>query len=129
MKSDERARQNLRRRLEEVLGEEDASTLMANLPSEEFVTKDDIGLLKVDIGLLKVDIGLVKADIASFRREVKLELTGIEERFDLKLEGLEHRLTATFRGEMIVQTRSFIFTMVATVATMGSLVVAAASLN
>ena len=78
---------------------------------------------------VKADIGLVRADIASFRREVKLELIGIEERFDLKLEGLEHRLTATFRGELIVQTRSFIFTMVATVATMGSLVVAAASLN
>ena len=118
MKSGERARQDLRRRLEEVLGEEDALTLMDHLPSDDFATKDDIHVLRDDITTVRQDLAAVRQD-----------LTAVVERFDLKLEAMEHRVTSAFRSEFIVQTRTFVISMVAVVASMGSLVVAAARLT
>ena len=52
MAVDERARQQLYRRLREVLGEREATTLMERLPAEGFgqlATKQDLALVKQDL--------------------------------------------------------------------------------
>ncbi len=95
----------LRRRLGEVLGQEEAMMLMGKFARDDFATKTD--------------------------------LADMSERFDLKLENLEHRLTGTFHKElsalgmsfsaqMATQTRTYIFSMVGTMLAVGSVVVAAA---
>ena len=91
---------------------------MGHLPSDDFATKDDIHVRRNDIHVLRDDITTVRRDLTAF-----------EERFDLKLEAMEHRVTAAFRSEFMVQTRTFFISMVAVVASMGSLVVAAARLT
>ena len=90
---DERARHSLHRRLDEVLGPEDAQTLMRSLPStrwDELVTREYL---------------------------------------DLRLEAMEHRLTATFRQEFVKQTRTMIFAVISAVATVGALLIAAVRLG
>jgi hypothetical protein len=52
-----------------------------------------------------------------------------EERTDLKLESLENRLLATFRSELVHQTRTFFIGMVGSMATVGALAVTAAKLG
>jgi hypothetical protein len=64
MSVDERARYRLYLKLEEVLGSEEAGTLMAHLPSGGF------------------------ADLAT-----KGDLAQLEERLSVQMESLEHRLT------------------------------------
>ena len=107
MATDERSRRALEQRLEEVLGDEHALTLMKHLPHAEPATRPDLDALEE-------------------RMNVKLE--GLEERFDLKLEALEHRLTASFHSELMAQTRTFAVAMIGTVATVGATVIAAARL-
>ena len=65
MSVDERARHRLYRKLEEVLGAEEAGTLMGQLPPTGY------------------------ADLAT-----KNDLAALEERLILRMESLEHRLTA-----------------------------------
>jgi hypothetical protein len=69
MTVDERARHRLFLKLEEVLGSEEAGTLMAHLPlggSADLATKSDL----------------------------RIGLDSLEERLTLRMESLEHRLSA-----------------------------------
>ena len=105
---------------------------MGHLPSDDFATKDDIHVRRNDIHVLRDDIHVLRDDIHVLRDDittVRQDLTAFEERFDLKLEAMEHRVTAAFRSEFMVQTRTFFISMVAVVASMGSLVVAAVRLT
>ncbi len=83
MTIDYRYRDQLYRSAVEVLGREEADTLMASLPPmdwSEIATKSDLALLKADLGSL-------------------------EERLDLRFESLEHKLTATFESALRKQTQ------------------------
>jgi hypothetical protein len=99
MTVDERHRR-LQRRLEEVLGPEEARTLM-----------DDLGA-----GALSRD---------ELRRELRAELTQLEERMDVKLQLLEARMDARMSGlearlleRMNDQTKSLLRTFMVSNATM-----------
>lgn len=105
MTTEERDRTALRRRLEEVLGEEHATTLMSNLPAEELATK---------------------ADLEREVRTVRTEMAAMEQRLNHRFEALEHRVTATFRKELIAQGRIYMLVTIAGMGIIGSLVVAAA---
>jgi hypothetical protein len=94
MVADERARHALLLRLQEVLGEKDAATLMEHLPPDrwnELVTKDDltpvqadlaavrsdvhvlrtdVDVLKTDVGVLKSDVGVLKGDVGVLKGDV-----------------------------------------------------------
>ncbi|MGQ0825243.1 MAG: hypothetical protein ACT4OX_09500 [Actinomycetota bacterium] len=122
MAGDARARDELRRRLDELLGAERADTLMEALPPmrwDELATKADIADLR----------HATKADIA----HIRAELAGVEERTALRMEASEHRMMAAFRGEvnaaMSTQTRAMLFSTFGSIVGVGSLVLAAASLS
>ena len=86
---DERARHRLYRKLEEVLGSEEAASLMAHLPPVgwgEVATQRDIEGLRV----------ATKQDLQQLRLEM-----------DLKLDALEHKLTGHLESALRHQTRTF----------------------
>lgn len=115
MAADERARQELHRRLEEVLGVEQALTLMAYQPHGEPATKEDLGTLE---------------------QHLSQRMDHLEQRIDLKIELMAQRCeTALHQGlsglrtEMVSQTRLLFFSMIGTMMTLATLVFAAVRLN
>ncbi len=102
MAIDERTRHQLFLRLEEVLGDEDANTLMEHLPPVGW------------------------ADVAT-----KSDLTDLERRVDLRFELSEermmraiHEMASTLRSEMNTQTRLLFLGNVGLMLTLGSLLLA-----
>lgn len=82
MAIDERARHDLFARLEEILGQEHAAVLMEHLPPVGW------------------------ADVAT-----KHDLDQLKALIDARFDANEQRLLATFRAEIIAQTRTMIFSM------------------
>jgi hypothetical protein len=111
---DERARHDLFLRLEQVLGSEEATTLMEHLPPTgwaDVATKRDLDQLAA----------LTKRDLDHFAASVKKDM-----------DTLEQRVLATLRAEMNAQTRTMIHAMMFTtsgaVVTVATLAFAAARL-
>jgi hypothetical protein len=75
---DERARHRLYQKLEQVLGSEEATVLMEHLPPMGW------------------------GEVAT-----KADLGQLEQRMSLRLEALEHKLTARFESALRQQTRTF----------------------
>jgi len=103
LKMDERSRQSLVRKLEGVLGPEDALTLMASLPPlpwSDLATKKDLEDLRL----------ATKKDLEDLREGTKRDLEGLEERVNLRMDSLG----ATLRGEMKDLSRELTLTMVTT---------------
>jgi sulfite reductase beta subunit-like hemoprotein len=128
MAVDERSRHALFRRLAEVLGDEEASTLMEHLPPvgwADVATKRDLDDL---------------AERNRFEHEALAERWGHEHqtlrkemdaRFEqnrLEHEALEHRLTAALHRELAAQTRTFVLATLGSVVSVGGLAVAAVRL-
>jgi len=114
MAIDERARHELHRKLEEVLGAEEAATLMAHLPP--------VGWADV---ATKHDILLLKQDIAQFREYVDLRFQSMEDRFDGKLDKLEGRLYERLADFAATYARTTVISVVGSVLSVGGLVFAA----
>lgn len=121
---DERSRHELYRKLEEVLGPDPASTMMAHLPPvgwADVATKHDLAALeeRLDLRFQVVD-----------ERFTSLEQR-LDERFkatDWRFEGLEERFKATsfelrasFEHELRSQTLTIMFGMISIVLTMAAL--------
>jgi hypothetical protein len=91
MPVDEPSRHRLYQKLDELLGSEEATTLMALLPASEFdwselATKDDLFAAKQDL----------RGDFGSHRREVEAEMQALRHELRGEMESLRHEL----RGEM-----------------------------
>jgi hypothetical protein len=117
MPVDERSRHALFRRLSEVLGDEEASTLMEHLPAvgwADVATKRDLDALAERNDL----------EHQALRKEMGARF----EQNRLEHEALEHRLTATFHRELAAQTRTFVLATLGSVVSVGGLAVAAARL-
>lgn len=99
MAINEQSRHKLHGRLEQVLGADEAATLMEHLPPmgwADVATKRDLDLAKRDL--------------------------------DLRMDVLEQRLLAQFRAELIHQTRTMALAMSTSVVAVGGLAFAAARL-
>jgi hypothetical protein len=103
MAIDERSRHELHRKLEEVLGPEEAATLMSHLPP---------------VGWADV---ATKQDLAHLREYMDVRFQSMEDRFDGKLARLEGRIY----DQMAKQSRATVMAVLGSVFTVASLVFAA----
>ena len=104
----EKVRWALMRRLIEVLGEEEAETLMESLPPvvwHQIATKDDLTGLKDGLAQLKDDVAQLKDDVVKLKDDLA-ELRG--DVVNLKGEFAE------FKGEIALQLARMTRTMVLT---------------
>lgn len=117
MAIDERARHELHRKLEEVLGPEEAATLMSHLPPvgwADVATKHDLAQLEERVNM--------RFDMVDRRFEsIYQRFDSMEARFDGKLALLEGRLY----DRMAKQSRTIVFAVLGSVSTVASLVFAA----
>ena len=111
MTVDDRTRLNLHRKLEAVLGQEEADTLMSHLPPvtwNQVATKDDLGTLGTT---MRAEVQALGADLRGEMREMRTELRSEmqEMRTELRSEMQEMRtelrsemqeIRTEFRGEM-----------------------------
>jgi polyhydroxyalkanoate synthesis regulator phasin len=80
MVGDERARHELLLRLQQVLGDKEAATLMEHLPPDrwpELVTKSDLSPLRADVAVLKSDVAVLKSDVAVLTTDVAVLKTDV----------------------------------------------------
>ncbi len=112
MAVDERSRNALYVRLTQLLGEEDAGTLMEHLPPAGW---SDVAM---------------RADLEHFQAATRADMEGLRTELLARMETLEQRLLAAFRGELVAavtaQTRAIMFALVGSTATVGGLAVVAA---
>jgi hypothetical protein len=99
---DERTRHQLFLRLEEILGDEDANTLMEHLPP---------------VGWADV---ATKSDLADLERRVDLRFELSEERTMRAI----HEMASTLRAEMNTQARLLFFAIIGSMLTLASLLLA-----
>ncbi|MGH2661902.1 MAG: hypothetical protein ACRDH8_03645 [Actinomycetota bacterium] len=148
MTVDERSRHALYRKLEEILGREDATTLMEHLPPVGWAgvaTKRDLDHLAVatkrDLDHLAVatkrDLDhlavATKRDLDHLAEanqrdhsHLQADLVQLEIRMTGRMETMEHRVLATFRKELTSQTRTFALAMTGSFLTAAGIAVAAA---
>jgi hypothetical protein len=106
MTIDERTRHQLHGRLEEILGPDEAATLMSYLPPvgwADVATKHDLDVVRRDLEVVRRDIGDLRQDLSALRQD---------------MQGL--------RAESAAQVRTFMLTTSASVLTTASLAFAAA---
>lgn len=121
MAIDERTRHELHQRLEDVLGSNEAATLMAHLPPSgwgDVVTRDYL-----DLAIQAQDARL-EARFA----QIDARFAQIDARLDqlhTKVDAVRHELLAATRGELLAalaqQTRQMIFAMIGTVLSLAAL--------
>jgi chromosome segregation ATPase len=73
MVGDERARHELLVRLQQVLGDKEAATLMEHLPPDrwpELATKGDLSPLQTDLLALRSDVTELKSDVTELKSDV-----------------------------------------------------------
>jgi hypothetical protein len=88
MTVDDQTRLQLHRRLEEVLGADEANTLMAHLPPatwQDLATKQDLAVLGTDLRAEMAALGAdVRAEIAELRSDLRAEMAELGS--DLRVE-------------------------------------------
>ena len=81
MSTNDKARLELHRRLESVLGAEEAMTLMSHLPPvtwDQVATKDDLRVLEASLrSEISVGASGLRAEMADLRTEVRTELSAV----------------------------------------------------
>jgi hypothetical protein len=121
MAIDERARHELHRKLEEVLGAAEAATLMSHLPPvgwADVATKHDVVLLKQDLIKLEERMN-IRFDLVDQRFDA------MEARFDGKLALLEGRIYDRMAQQSVTFLRATVLSIVGSVLTVASMVFAA----
>ena len=111
----------LRSRLEEVLGQEHAATLMTMLPrGDDLATNSDLAAVRDD---LKGEISSVRdelrGEISSVRDELRADIAGVRSELGALQARIEHRYATKddlleLRRDFDVSLRSFVRTFIAT---------------
>jgi hypothetical protein len=110
MTIDERTRHQLHGRLEEILGPEEAATLMSYLPPVGWA---DVAT-KHDLDVIRRDLDELRGDVQDLRREVRTDIDG------LRSELIQ------LRSDSAAQVRTFMLVTSASLLTAVSLAFAAA---
>ncbi len=81
----------------------------------------------------RADLAELRQELATLGTGLRQEIGPLEVRSDLRMEALEHRLVAVFRGELIAaitaQTRSMVFAMAGRTVTVSGIAFAATRLT
>ena len=132
MAIDERARHELHRKLEEVLGSEEAATLMAHLPPvgwADVATKHDLAQLEERMNLRFDSIDqrfeIVNDWFDSFEERMNLRFQSMEDRFDGKLDRLRGEILDRMADMSATYARTTVVSVVGSVLTVTGLVFAA----
>jgi ubiquinone biosynthesis protein UbiJ len=143
MTADEQARDELLRRLTDVLGEEAASRLMRSLPPDDWSSlarqedllalRQDVDGLRQDVDGLRQDVDGLRQDVDGLRQDVdglRQDMERMETRLDHKIDVVRLELLAAFHqgiGEALVSnTRTSIFTMAGSLVGLAGLAMALA---
>ena len=132
MAIDERSRHELYLRLEEVLGEEPANTMMEHLPPvgwADVATKRDldgsVGLLRHDMTAefeaahqeMASEFKSVRQEMGALRQEMAAEFNSVRQ----ETQTMRHDIVGTLRAEFMSQTRTMFLAIVTIVLTMAGL--------
>jgi hypothetical protein len=119
MPVNERSRHTLYLKLEEILGRQEATTLMEHLPPvgwADVATKHDLDQLAA----------ATKHDLDQLAAANQREHEHLAEVNRREHEALENRLLAQFRAQFVAQTRTFVLSLIGAFLTSTGIAVAAA---
>ena len=107
MSTNDKARLELHRRLEEVLGAEEASTLMSHIPPvtwDQVATKDDLRALEASLrSEISVSASGLRAEMADLRTDLRTEMAELRTELRTDMADLRtelHTGTATLRADI-----------------------------
>ncbi len=141
MTASERERHELAAKLEELLGPDQAATLMEHLPPmrwDALARQDDLLALRSDVDGLRHDVDGLRHDVDGFKGELhdlRTEMARTNDRIDhltevmeLRFESLGDRITAHVAERVDSQTKLLVFSLLGAVLTAAAIALGANAL-